>query len=401
MPEPVTSPSAAAPAAPDTSSTPSQVVSPSESSTPAVSAPSKGIDGLLADLDKAIQPKSVQEKSEPKTTDKPDAKPAKTPDASKTAPKTTPDDLWGKAPEKLRNEYYKLKRESDERISKYEQRIKEIESKPKETQADMKLVEEYQARIRELEERSAQADYRNSSEFQKNYVQRWQNEFKDAASEVSNLKVKEEDADGNERFRPATDSDFARLVRMAPGEQDEAAVNMFGHYAPRVMARILELKRIERAADNAIAEHSKNIEFKSKEAELNRQRSEKEYLKAFESSTQQLQEKYPQFFSPDESDSEVSDVLKQGYEFVDKVMQSAEAMKTEERAAYSAVLRARAGAFPRVAMENARLKAKLESLESELSKFRKSDPGSAEGRGSTPAPERPAGISDLVKAFQK
>lgn len=393
---------ASAPTAPTQSTSPSP--QPDQSSASQPQAAPKGIDGLMADFDKSMQPKPAEAKAPAQKAPEESGKDKTVPEVAKPdAPKPNkPEDLWAKAPEKLKNEHFKLKRESEEKISKYEQRIKEIESKPRETAADNKLVEEYQNRIKELEQSVSQYDYRNSAEYKRDYVQRWEGEYKAAANEVKNLKVKEVDAEGNEKFRPATDQDFARLMRMAPGEQDEVAANMFGHYSSRVMARILELQRIERAAENAVQEHSKNIEVKTKEQELNRQREEGLYQKSFDSANAELQSKWPQFFAPDEADTEVSEALKSGYDFVDNVLKSAAAMKPDDRAAYNAVLRARAGAFPRVALENNRLKSKVSSLEEELAKFRKSDPGSAEGRNPVEGSKASAsGIMDMASQFDK
>lgn len=352
----------------------------------------------MADFNDAVTPKL---EAEPTATEKQGAK--ATPPKTEVAKPAKEIDIWEKADPKLKGAHFKTKRELETKVSDYERRIKEIEAKPKETPADAKLVEEYQKRINALETDLAQSAYERSPAFKKQFSDAWNGQFKQAVSEVSQLSVivppSEEGMEPTRR--PATENDFKKILNLPPGEQDDVVDKMFGAAGRRVFAHVLELQRIQRSANAAIEEHSKNLEVKSKEEQIAKQRQEESYNSEFAKSVQQLQEKYPDF-APDEADPEASAALNKGYEFVDGVLKQGADLPLEERAAYSAVLRARAAAFVPTRLKLNRALAEVESLKTELSKFRKSDPGAGgEHPQSGETGDEVAGINEMVKAFKE
>lgn len=338
--------------------------------------------------------------SAPKTEPvKTDADPAKATTPAKAAPKVDP---WEKAPTPLKNEYFKLKRESEEKHATLEKQIKEFREKAgKETvpAVDTKAVEQYQKQIKDYQERLSAADYRQSQEFQEQFVQRWQAEYDEAIAEVKAMALTSQDADGNVKSRPATEADLQRVRALPPGEQDKAIHELFGHYSPRVFARLMELRRIERASNEAVTKHVKNAEAKAATAKAELENTQKHYDKLLADSSDELAREWPEHFAPDEKDPEVSAALKSGYEFVDGMVKRANEMTPEDRAAHNAVLRARAAAFLPERLKNNRLTARVKELETELAKFRESDPGGSETPGDTPLAEGeiPSGIAAASK----
>jgi hypothetical protein len=381
---------------------PEEAVAPPPVETPQPEAPT-GIDAAMKEFESSIAPKAKEPepKAEVPKADKVDPK-AETPKVDPKAPKT--EDLWEKAPGKLKGEHFKTVRQLEDKIAQSERRIKEIESKKVEAPTDAKVIEQYQKQINDLQQRLASTDYRQSPDFQKQFVAKWQGEYKAAVGEIGQLSVTIKDAEGNEKQRPATEQDFIRIMRLPAGEQDRAVAELFGHHGGRIFSRLMRLQEIERASEEALAEHAQNAEKTAKEKELSEQRNQSEYKQHYEASVAQLEEKWPQYFAADEKDPEGTTALQQGYKFVDDAVAKADMLKADEKAAMQAVIRARAAGFARAIVDNNRLKSEVESLKAELAKFRNSDPGAAEGGGEK-APEGddeiPMGIEAATKGLFK
>lgn len=364
-----------------------------------------GIEGAMKEFQEAITPKAKVEpsketpKAEPKAEPKADAKVD-----PKVDPKADPkEDLWSKAPPKLKGEHFKTVRQLQDKADSLEKKIKEIESKRVETPADAKLVEQYQKQIKDLEERIAASDYRQSQDFKTKFTDRINETYKDALSEITRLKVNVKDADGNVTQRAATKDDFDQIFSLGGAAQDEAIAS-FGSSAYRVAAIVRELYGLSKQSEQALREHAANAEKTAKEKALEAQRSEGDYKNHYEASVAELEKGWPQYFAADENDPDATAALQQGYKFVDDALANAANLKPDERAAKNAVIRARAAGFARAIVENNRLKTEVESLKAELGKFRKSDPGAEggdRGGGGTPTGEEdiPAGIDAATKAF--
>ncbi len=364
----------------------------------------KGIDEAMKAFIDVTTPKpketpAATPKTEPAKPDapKPDAAPVIDP---KTPAK--PEDLWEKAPGKLKGEHFKTVRVLEDKIATAEKRIKEIESKRVEAPGDNKLVEQYQKQVKELEQRLAATDYRQSADFQKQFTNRINAAYKDSVSEIASLKISMRDADGNITQRPAVEEDFRQIFGLKGAAQDEA-IAAFGTSAYRVAAMARELMSLSRQADLALQEHATNAEKTAQEQALAKQTGDQTYKNHYDASVAELEKSWPQYFAPDEKDPEASDALKQGYKFVDDIAANQDAFTPDQRAAYNAVVRARAAGFARAILDGNRKDAKIKSLEEELSKFRSSDPGAAgerSGAGATAGDEDvPKGIEAAAKAF--
>lgn len=389
-------------------------------STPAADAGSQqtnvpaGIDAAMKAFEEVSTPRPAADKPDAK----PDAKPTDAPPADKAKPQADADkapaadkkvtdkakDIWEQNPQ-LKGEHFKTVREMQTKIDGYEKRIKEIESKKVETPADNKLVEQYQTRIKEMEKRLAATDFRQSEDFQKQFVSKWQNEYKAAVAEVSQLQITITDAEGNQKQRPATEADFQKIMRMPAGEQDQLISDLFGNKGTRVFSRIMRLQDIERSSEEAIREHSEQAETSAKEKQIASERATAEYQRHLEAASEHLTKGWPQYFAPDEKDPQSTEALETGMKFVDDALANAQHLPPDERAALNAVVRARAGAMPRLVYLLNKANARAEAAEAEVSKFRKGDPG-ADGTsagGATAAigdDDIPAGIDAATKAFK-
>ena len=103
-----------------------------------------------------------------------------------------------------------------------------------------------------------------------------------------------------------------------------------------------------------------------------------------------IEQNFPEFFSPDhyKDNPELQKKLNEGYEYVDKVAAEHDKLSREDQIAFTAVIRARAAAFPLLHANNETLKAEVSALKEELKKYRGSDPGSVESRPSGGASEQ-------------
>lgn len=393
MPETTAAPTPA-PAVPPAPATPS----PSPAPSPAPAATEKtGIAKLSEGFDELVTPKA---KPAEKTTPEPKPEPAPAKTEPVPAKEEGEDVVWEKAPPKLRNNYFKTKRELESRISKLDQQIKAIESKPRETAADTKLVTEYQERIKALENDLRQSDYSKSSEFKRDYIDRWNSNFASSVKQISELSVTEMVND-EPKERPATEADFKMLMKLPAREQAMRIKQMFGDQAYIVASRINRLEEIQQAGMEAIANANAQSETKSKEKEIATQKERESFENTRRAADGELLTKYPQFFAPMEGDEEVNAALQKGYEFVDSAATQTN-LAPDERAAYASIIRARAGAFPRVVLEKNRLAQEVQTLTTELAKYRKTDPGSGAGNGAPAAKTEPSaalGIKGLADAF--
>ena len=302
---------------------------------------------------------------------------------------------WKTAPKEFRERFEKLSLEHkttaqkaaefEKRVTDYESKIKEIESKSGDTsKADLKLVEEYTTRINKYEETLQELDYSRSDKFQKEYVQPFTQRYTQAVEQITQLQVTSgQDEDGNATTRPATKSDFDGLTALPFGQQRALARQLFGPDADVVLSHINRLAEIRTDANNAIEAAKTSGDVRTKEQQLANQKQAQEYegyLKTFQT---ELETNWPDMFTPPKDDQEGADALKAGYEFVDTAIGKASDMTPQDRAAHTAVLRARAAAYPLLEHRLGKIESERDSLLTELKELRGSDPGKG---GAKPAP---------------
>jgi chromosome segregation ATPase len=397
---------------------------PEDTTTTTVAAPSPvGIEGMMNDVmtgvDAADPPKpdAKPDKAEPPPkADKPvtqpkDAKPAPVkPDPAKPAAKPA-----DKPPEKPANDMNQLRRRHDELLANEKKNKAEIQRLQEETKTLAakryltpeieKEIEENKAEIVRLKTHVAEAAYEHSDEFKSKYVEPWQRTLQGTLAMVEQMSTPAfTDENGNEYpARKTTQADFQRVLAAPVGEQSEMAQKLFGANALRILTQIDKLNDLKQQAEASIKAQATTLEGKRKQMESWEKEQRQKYTTLRESARQELVEKYPQFFAPDETDPEASEALAAGFAFVDKASNGAEDLSPDERAAYSEVIRARAAWFPRGFRQLSKLQEKVKSLEDELAKYRESDPGS--GREKADVKEKPSefgtGIEGLASQIAR
>ena len=380
---------------------------PQAAAAPAPSAPqSGGIDGLMADLDRQAAA-SPPEPSKPDPAKPEPAKPAaKPPEAAKPSD----DEAVIKSNPKAWKVFESFKKSAAAKEKALQDQVDAIKNKPVEGVADAGKIKALEDRIAELSEgektwkqRAAEADFTRSEEYSNKFVMPYNRELRQAIEEVKNLTVSFTD-DGETKTRQATEADFRKALSLPISEQDAFIHDSFGRSAHRVMARINEIGRIRAAAELAVSEHAEKSESSRLEKETLSKREQDEYDSHFSASSESLKS-HPvgsKYFAPSDADPEGSKILTEGYDKFDTLKTTLGTMKPDERAAVSAVIRARFAAMPRVAAALTKATAEIESLKAELGKFKKSDPGSATAAPSGGASSAPIkDITSMAAEFDK
>lgn len=330
--------------------------------------------------------KPAAPKAEAKPADKPSEKPAK------------PDDM-----NSLRKRYEEVNGElSKERQTKaaLEKKLDELSKKRVWSEDDEKKVAKYEEELSNVKKELAATSYERSDEFKQKFRQPWDNAIENAVNMVKQMRVVEGDG-----FRAGVDADFWKVAGSPVSEQAEKAQALFGVNAPRILSAIDRLTDLKYQADIAIKNHSQSYEESAKTKESQTRKEQQDYESAHRTASEELEKMFPQYFGKPEEDPEIVKQMEQGYSFVDKASTEAMKLPPTERAEYAAVVRARAAAFPRLVFERKRDSDKIAALESELAKYRGSDPNNARGDsgGGKPAKEEGAaptgGIDAMIKEF--
>ena len=382
---------------------------PATPATPPPESPSSagGIDGLMAQLDAAVLTPAAPVKSPEQKVGVPNDKANV---ISPTAPAETPkaddaDPDWSKAPPKWHKIYEGHKAKTSDTIRGLESKIKSLESKPFEQAGDAKKLAALEKQLEELRGESTSAkqelarlDFTKSDEYKRDFVDRANNVYREAVDFVSRLQVTTED--GNSRSASSSDFDYIRSLPM--DARRKAANELFGENASDVLDFTKDIDRIRRDANIAVERHSQNHERVAAERSLTEKQQREAYDGHFKTSLDAIKanEKYGKWFSENADDPEASDLLRKGFEEVEKISATIRTLPLEQQAAYGAVLRARAAATPRTILEITRLTAERDALKEELNKYRGTDPG-AKGKTGAEAPKSdgPKGIMEMAAAF--
>lgn len=400
-----------------------------------------GISAMMAQLDAAVaagktlsQPSDAPAKPSTSPASPPPESPSSAPVAKEDAPKSdapkpdapqkqkTPttkpsDEMDEAAMEKFLKQHQKpwrvyeaAKKGWQSKIQAAEATIKELQSKKTSTDAErekyaqqktellLKQLEEMKLEAAKAKQELAKRDYTASDEYRKNFVEKATSVYTEAVQFVTQLQVTDGD---NERA--ATQADFDELRLLPLGARRKAAVDKFGDYAADVLSFVRDLDNIKRDAALAQQRHAENYERELAERETMTAKQRQEYDNFYNSALKGIQEnaEYGKWFSETPDDPEASEILRAGFEEIEKATAQLDKLPLADQAAYAAVYRARAAAAPRLMLEISRRDQKLAELEAELAKFRGSDPGSKVKSGDVPpgSDARPMGIEDAVKVY--
>lgn len=342
---------------------------------PPVAAPEKPVTPALEKTPEKPPEKQVEKAAE------------KTPTPPKPETKPKPED--NNTLRKRLEEVSKSEKQTKSELAQHQAKIRELESKRFYSEDDDKKVQALEKKSRELEQQLAESSYERSLDYKTKYQEPWNQAWNSSIEMVKQLPVSTDDQGGT---RTGTQVDLLKIYNLPPSERHSAAKLMFGDNALAVLSEVRDLDKMRRDAEIAIKNHREGYEAKTKEQQESQTREQKQYEDTRATAMQSLKEQYPQFFGDDPNDPEVTAQMQSGYDYVDNAIEQMPLMPMADRAAYTAVLRARAAAFPRVTFELKRERELRKSAEADLAKYRGSDPGAETEK---PGGEKPVATEEI------
>lgn len=380
--------------------------------TPPATEPTKsegGIDGLMSSLVKSNSDAPVK----PVETLKEGDKVAVQPSADippKPEPKDDDDSFWDKAPPKFKNAFQKFKRTQTESVSTLSKKIKDLESKPIQDPVTVEKIKSLEKEREDLRKELGsskdllrQSDYQRSDEFKRDHIDKINSAYKFAVQVVSGLEVKFLDGNQDEQKRPATEADFRALLKLEPREQDQKIDEMFGSSAKRVLLHIEKLKDLESKANEAIGNAQKSAEEKAKQSQAELGTRAQAFKDAETVAEQDILKLHPEFFAPDpKTNPDGSKMFSNAQKFFDETVSGGANLTPQQLAERGVAMRYMFSAFPVIKSLLEQEKTKSASLESELAKYRKTDPSEGGGRPSpSGTPAKSKGIDGLFDGVKE
>lgn len=262
----------------------------------------------------------------------------------------------------------------------------------------MERVTAAEKRAQELEDEIRFVDYSKSVEFQTKYQKPYEEAWKRAMAELSQVPIKDP-ATGE--TRSAQTEDLSMLVNMPLGQAREAAEVLFGKFAGDAMNYRKEIRGLFEAQHAALEEAKKTGSERSKRQMEEQQRTVTELKgqisKLWKDANDQAlaSETHGPFFKPKEGDEEWNARLTKGFEMVDKAFAESpfdNKLTPEQRAEVikrHAAVRNRAASWGPLRHAYNKALERIKALETEVAAFKGSTPP-AGGSQPTTAPTQPA-----------
>lgn len=261
-----------------------------------------------------------------------------------------------------------------------------------------------ESRVKELEDEIRYVNYQKHPDFVKNYQQPYENAWKVATSELSEISIVDPTS---QQQRPATPEDLMQLVNLPLGQARAIADQVFGPFADDVMAHRKEIRTLFEKQSQALKEAKESGSLREQQLREQQEKTQTELSgeirQLWERSNNQLLED-PQigtFFKPREGDSEWNERLTKGFQLVDQAFSQNPTdpkLSPEQRAQVirrHAAVRNRAAGWGAVKHENTKLRAQVEELTKELSQYKESTPPT-QGTTSSTTQTGPATAKDQV-----
>lgn len=387
---------AAAPPVPEIHVTPTTVVDQGPAQPPPK--PGSARDKMFGELRKKAAASETPPAAKPvdKSKDQPQ-RPGEAPaePGTETAPKA-----GAAAEDKKKANPWKLVDQYKSRATQLETEIAQLRKSvpdPKSLESEKARIAAMEKRAQELEEEIRFTNYAKSQEYQEKYQKPYEEQWKRAMNDLSELTLR--DADTGEE-RPITPKDLLDLVNKPLQEARARANELYGDFADDVMAHRKEIRRMFDEQNRALEEARKNAQ--SREEQIQRQFSEvREKMTQHITETWQKandffvkDEKRGHLFRPADGDEEGNQRLAKGYEMADKAfsVNPLDPRLTPEQRAdivkLHAAVRNRAAAFGRLLFQHEKLQADLKAAKDELDKYRGVQPPAA---SSGKPPESAAG----------
>ena len=350
------------------------------------------------DLEEALDKEGEEKPGEQAKTEEGEDKPKK----PAAAPES--DAVPQKAPE-LRAAYLAAKK----KLQEQDAQIAELKSKTASGDSpEMKvLVErlaEKDARIKGLEEQLTFASYEQTEEYKERWEKPFVEAYRDGIERASKLTV----VDSEGVTRHGTREDFERVLRTLDDNMAaDMAVEIYGNKSGLVLALRERIREANKSRAAAIEDHKKNgaerekamVEQRAKQkAEMEKARSDR--IKRFDEMNAATAEKYPAFFKPTEGDEEGNTLLEKGFKFVDQAFKPDGKVHPEQMVKIHSVIRNKAAAFDRIALELRRARAKIKAVMKEKEDLISGE-GAGAGRrqvGASGAPLSPEAELDQIAA---
>lgn len=271
-------------------------------------------------------------------------------------------------------------------------------AKPDPNAPDPKILGEQltsaQKELQRLQDEIRYVNYEQSPEYNEKYKVPSEKAFNAAYADISELKVEE-----NGETRAATNNDFLRLLKLPLGDATTAARQMFGDAAPEMMAHRRKIIDLNNARAEAVKEYRDKGAQRESAAKQEQSAREQHFHSEYKRITDETAKKYPQFFGPEEGDEKGNELLKSGFDFIDRI-NSDKTLTPEQQLAMRSQVKLRAAAYTRELHRSLQLRNRVADLEKELEAFKKSEPGIKGGGGST-APKTETTWQDEIDALAR
>lgn len=278
--------------------------------------------------------------------------------------------------------------EAKEWRAKYESLEKEL-SKVKDDPEKKTLSERLEARekrLAELEQELRYSAYERSEEYKDKYEQPFLNAYTAARSKIASLKVRDGrtvDHDGNVvsegTWRQGTPEDFDTLMRISDDETAaDYAEKVFGNKASIALFHRERAQELNRQRLTAIDDYRKKGSEREKTT-LEQQKEQQTKLqetinKVWETENKTAQEKYPQWFKPEEGDEKGNTLLENGFRLADLAFSGNGKLPPQEMAKLHSAIRNKAGGFDRLAYKLSLATKELKDLKAKLAEYEQSEP---------------------------
>lgn len=299
----------------------------------------------------------------------------------------------------------------DEWKAKYatlEKQIAESKGKPIEPAEKTELTSKLDAaqkRLEELEKEMVYVNYEKSKEFDEKYRQPYNNKWKQAMSELSELTVETENGE-----RPFSPQDMLELVNLPLREANKLATEKYNEFAPYVMSHRKEIRALFEAQSQALDKARTEGLEKAKAQQAQNEKILSEMQGSIKATWEKVNDavtkdpKYGQFFKPEEGNQEWNQRLAKGYELVDRAYGENPAnpqLTPEQRESIikrHAAVRNRAAAFGAVQWKLNRALEQLAAAQKELAGYKGSTPPSGGNTRNAGAPIKSGTAKDSVFA---
>lgn len=267
------------------------------------------------------------------------------------------------------------------KLADYEARIKAA-GQAVDVSAFEKRIKDAETQRDELAKRLSFVSYEKSPEFEEKYLTPLKTHIQAVVADIGELTV----TDANGQEVPATIDHFWALVQAPLKEASKLAQEYFGPAAPLVMSHRNQFVQLQRAKTKAVEDYRNNAtEIEKKrmaDAQLNAQRNKE----VWERMNNDVADRVPELFKPDEKDPQKTERLTKGLKYFDVLHDPSAPLNPEQRARLAAAVRYKSAGFDVLYPIYRETVGKLEALTKELDELRGSAPPAAGGvkPGGTP-----------------